>query len=184
MPDIAGIAPLRANLEAVLFVADRPLSLSELTRIVEADNEATVASMLEIISQEYSSRGSGIQLRHTNEGWRWYTAKAQAPAVERYVLDGAQTKLSRAALETLAVIAYRQPATRAQVAAVRGVNVDGVMRTLVQRGLIREAGTETSGAHLYETTQLFLELLGIDSLDALPNLAPLLPDIESIEDFI
>lgn len=182
--NLPGIAPMRANLEAVLFVADRPLTLSELTRIVAEDNEATVASMLEIIAQEYASRGSGMQLRQTNEGWRWYTAKAQAPVVERYVLDGAQSKLSRAALETLAVIAYRQPATRAQVAAVRGVNVDGVMRTLVQRGLVREAGTESSGAHLYETTQLFLELLGIDSLEALPNLAPLLPDMDRIEDFI
>ncbi len=99
------------------------------------------------------------------------------------MLDGAQTKLSRAAMETLAVVAYRQPVTRAQVAGVRGVNVDGVMRTLALRGLIAEVDPdEASGAHRYVTTELFLELLGIDSLERLPDLAPLLPDVDAIED--
>jgi len=103
--------------------------------------------------------------------------------VEQFLLDGSQTRLSRAALETLAVVAYRQPATRSQISAVRGVNVDGVMRTLQLRGLIREVDVEPStGAHRYETTGLFLELLGIDSLDRLPDLAPLLPDVESIDE--
>ena len=98
------------------------------------------------------------------------------------MLDGTQTKLSRAALETLAVIAYRQPVTRAQVAGVRGVNVDGVVRTLVLRGLIREVEATEGLAHQYETTELFLELLGIDSLERLPELAPLLPDLDQIEE--
>ena len=101
------------------------------------------------------------------------------------MLDGTQTKLSRAALETLAVIAYRQPVTRAQVAGVRGVNVDGVVRTLLLRGLIREIESPeptVGNAHQYETTELFLELLGIDSLERLPDLAPLLPDIEQIDE--
>ena len=99
------------------------------------------------------------------------------------MLDGTQKKLSRAAMETLAVVAYRQPVTRAQVAGVRGVNVDGVMRTLALRGLIAEVDPEQeSGAHRYVTTELFLELLGIDSLERLPDLAPLLPDIDAIED--
>lgn len=133
---------------------------------------------------ELEYRGSGMELRETAEGWRLYTRQENAAVVEKFLLDGAQSKLSRAALETLAIVAYRQPATRAQVSAVRGVNVDGVMRTLVLRGLIREVDIEpVTGAHRYETTELFLELLGIDSLERLPDLAPLLPDIDSIDEF-
>lgn len=139
--------------------------------------------MLREMAREFDSRGSGFDLRETQEGWRLYTRQVNAPVVEHFLLDGSQTKLSRAALETLAVVAYRQPVTRAQVAAVRGVNVDGVMRTLALRGLIREtAGADFEGlAHRYETTELFLELLGIDSLERLPDLAPLLPDIDDID---
>lgn len=173
---------LTANLEALLFVADRPLTTAELARILETETPAVVQAELESMRAGLQQRGSGIALVENPQGWQFVTARKQHAVVERYVLDGSATKLSRAALETLAVVAYRQPATRAQVAAIRGVNVDGVMRTLVQRGLVREAGTEPSGAHLYETTQLFLELMGIDSLEALPNLAPLLPDLDSIDE--
>ena len=146
---------------------------------------SVVRDTLREVERELTERGSGIDLRETPEGWRFYTRKENADAVEQFVLDGTQTKLSRAALETLAVIAYRQPVTRAQVAGVRGVNVDGVVRTLLLRGLIREIESPepaAGNAHHYETTELFLELLGIDSLERLPDLAPLLPDIEQIDE--
>ena len=110
-----------------------------------------------------------------------YSAPAHADVVGRFVLDGQAARLTQAALETLAVIAYRQPVTRGQVSAVRGVNVESVMRTLVARGLVAEAGTEPSGAVLYATTPYFLERMGMASLDALPPLAPYLPDLESLE---
>lgn len=176
------ISPLRSAIESIVLVVDQPVTVAALARAVDAE-EATVLSTLRQIATEFDERGSGFQLRETDEGWRLYTAPKNAAAVEKFLLDGTQSKLSRAALETLAVVAYRQPATRAQVAAVRGVNVDGVMRTLQLRGLIREVEMDDShGAHFYETTELFLELMGIDSLERLPNLAPLLPDIDSIDE--
>ena len=176
------ISQLRSQLESVLLVIDTPASVATLARVLDAE-EATVESLLRATAAEFDERGSGFDLRETQEGWRLYTRQANAPVVEQFLLDGSQTKLSRTALETLAVVAYRQPATRSQISAVRGVNVDGVMRTLQLRGLIREVDVEpATGAHRYETTELFLELLGIDSLDRLPDLAPLLPDVESIDE--
>lgn len=176
------ISQLRSQLESVLLVIDTPASVATLARVLDAE-EATVESLLRATAAEFDERGSGFDLRQTEEGWRLYTRQANAAVVEQFLLDGSQTKLSRAALETLAVVAYRQPATRSQISAVRGVNVDGVMRTLQLRGLIREVDVEpATGAHRYETTELFLELLGIDSLDRLPDLAPLLPDVESIDE--
>lgn len=176
------IDPLRAGVEAILLVVDTPVAEDALARALDVSVNDIREELIEI-EREFKARRSGIELRETQEGWRFYTAPAHASAVERFLLDGSQTKLSRAAMETLAVIAYRQPATRAQVSAVRGVNVDGVMRTLQARGLIAEAGLEeTSGAHLYVTTSLFLEQLGIDSLEALPDLAPLLPDVDLIDE--
>jgi len=176
------ISQLRSQLESVLLVIDTPASVATLARVLDAE-EATVESLLRATAAEFDERGSGFDLRETQEGWRLYTRQANAPVVEQFLLDGSQTKLSRAALETLAVVAYRQPATRSQISAVRGVNVDGVMRTLQLRGLIREVDVEpATGAHRYETTELFLELLGIDSLDRLPDLAPVLPDVESIDE--
>jgi segregation and condensation protein B len=114
---------------------------------------------------------------------RFYTRDRYAPYVERLLLEGQRAKLTRAALETLAVVAYRQPVTRARVAAVRGVNSDGVMRTLLTRGLVEESGLDhsTQGI-LYRTTEMFLERLGLSSLSELPPLAPLLPDVDSIDD--
>lgn len=178
------IPQLRSRLESILLVIDSPASAEELARVVDAE-VSVVRDTLREVERELTERGSGIDLRETPEGWRFYTRKENADAVEQFVLDGTQTKLSRAALETLAVIAYRQPVTRAQVAGVRGVNVDGVVRTLLLRGLIREIeGPESTvgNAHQYETTELFLELLGIDSLERLPDLAPLLPDVEQIDE--
>lgn len=175
------ISQLRSRVESILLVVDSPASVEALARALDAET-TVVSDVLRSLQRELNERGSGIDLRETSEGWRFYTRKDNADAVEQFVLDGTQTKLSRAALETLAVIAYRQPVTRAQVAGVRGVNVDGVVRTLTMRGLIRELDGVEGLAHQYETTELFLELLGIDSLERLPDLAPLLPDIDQIDE--
>jgi segregation and condensation protein B len=142
-----------------------------------------ITAKLQVMAEELTQRDSGIDLRKTGEGWRMYTRARFAPYVEKLLLDGARSKLTRAALETLAVVAYRQPVTRARVSAVRGVNVDAVMRTLLARGLITEAGAdEDSGAVAFATTELFLERLGLTSLADLPDIAPLLPDVDTIDD--
>lgn len=176
------VSQLRSQIESIMLVVDSPVRAVDIAGALGVDRE-DVDKQLLLWATELDQRGSGIDLRETAEGWRLYTRPANAAAVEAFVLDGTQTKLSRAAMETLAVVAYRQPVTRAQVAGVRGVNVDGVMRTLALRGLIAEVEPdESSGAHRYVTTELFLELLGIDSLERLPDLAPLLPEVDAIED--
>ncbi|AFM07322.1 SMC-Scp complex subunit ScpB [Corynebacterium pseudotuberculosis] len=186
-PGLGLIPQLRSQIESILLVVDSPVSVMALSRALNVD-AGVVEQSIQEISAEFQHRGSGIELRESEEGWRLYSARENAEVVEKFLLDGTQSRLSRAALETLAVIAYRQPATRAQVSAVRGVNVDGVMRTLQLRGLIREVDmggtTEAGNAHHYETTELFLELLGIDSLEHLPELAPLLPDMDSIDELL
>src|SRR4029079_11859059 len=142
-----------------------------------------VGAKLQLMAEELSARDSGIDLREAGGGWRMYTRARFAPYVERLLLDGTRSKLTRAALETLAVVAYRQPVTRARVSAVRGVNVDAVMRTLLARGLITEAGVDSdSGAATFATTEMFLERLGLSSLTDLPDIAPLLPDVDVIDD--
>ena len=118
-------------------------------------------------------------------GWRFYTRDAYAPVVEQFLLEGQQARLTQAALETLAVVAYKQPVSRARVSAVRGVNVDGVVRTLLNRGLLEEAGADAeTGAHLYRTTTYFLERIGVTSLDELPALAPFLPGADEMDDLV
>lgn len=180
--DLPMVSQLRSQIESVILVIDTPATVADLAGALHATPE-DVALALKEWAEELDHRGSGMDLRETAEGWRLYTRPENADAVEAFLVDGTQTKLSRAAMETLAVVAYRQPVTRAQVAGVRGVNVDGVMRTLTLRGLIAEVEPdESSGAHRYVTTELFLEQLGIDSLDRLPDLAPLLPEVDSIED--
>lgn len=178
--DLPLISPLRAQIESILLVVEEPASGEVLARALGVETQQ-VSDELRSLRAELDSRGSGIELRETAGGWRFYTRKDNADSVEAFLLDGTQTSLSRAAMETLAVVAYRQPVTRAQVAGVRGVNVDGVMRTLALRGLIREVESDEA-AHRYETTELFLELLGIESLEKLPDLAPLLPDIDDIDE--
>ncbi|MGH3655806.1 MAG: SMC-Scp complex subunit ScpB, partial [Micromonosporaceae bacterium] len=130
----------------------------------------------------YTADARGFDLRRAAGGWRMYTRPAYAPYVERFVLDGQQTRLTQASLETLAVVAYKQPVTRSRISAIRGVNCDGVIRTLLTRGLIEERGIEPdNGAHLYGTTTLFLEKLGLDTVEDLPPLAPFLPaDVEAL----
>jgi len=169
-------------LEALLLVVDTPVTAQTLATVTEQP-VYRVSAKLEVMAEELRARDSGIDLREAGGGWRMYTRAQYAPYVERLLLDGSRSKLTRAALETLAVVAYRQPVTRARVSAVRGVNVDAVIRTLVARGLITEAGTdEDSGATTFATTELFLERLGLTSLTDLPDIAPLLPDVDVIDD--
>lgn len=173
---------LEPALEAVLMVSDQPLDATSLASAVGWP-VAEVEAALMRLSDGYSAQGRGFDLRAVAGGWRFYTREEYSEVVESFVLEGQQARLTQAALETLAVVAYKQPVSRARVSAIRGVNVDGVMRTLQLRGLIREVDAEEStGAHRYATTELFLELLGIDSLDRLPDLAPLLPDVDSIDE--
>jgi segregation and condensation protein B len=175
-------AELGATLEALLLVVDSPVSVDSLAVAIEQP-AYRVEAKLRLMADELAARESGIELRAAGGGWRLYTRARYAPYVERLLLDGARSKLTRAALETLAVVAYRQPVTRARVSAVRGVNVDAVMRTLLARGLITEAGVDPdSGAVAFATTELFLERLGLTSLADLPDIAPLLPDVDVIDD--
>ena len=175
-------AELTAVLEALLLVVDTPVPVATLATVTQQTTDR-VAAALERMATEFTDRGSGVDLREAGGGWRMYTRARFAPYVEKLLLDGARSKLTRAALETLAVVAYRQPVTRARVSAVRGVNVDAVMRTLLARGLITEAATDQdTGAVTFATTELFLERLGLSSLADLPDIAPLLPDIDVIDD--
>jgi segregation and condensation protein B len=179
-----GAPTLAAALEALLLLADEPMSVMQLAAVVRFPAEEVEAE-LHRLADEYTADGRGFDLREVAGGWRYYTRADCSPLVERYVLDGQQARLTQASLETLAVIAYRQPITRGRIAAVRGVNVDGVIRTLLSRGLIAEAGTDgESGAHLYVTTSYFLERMGIASLDELPPLAEHLPDLADLEDVL
>jgi len=169
-------------LEALLLVVDTPATLEQLSSATDTSAERISATLTQMAA-ELAARDSGIDLREAAGGWRMYTRSRYAPYVERLLLDGARSKLTRAALETLAVVAYRQPVTRARVSAVRGVNVDAVIRTLVARGLITEAGTDAdTGAVTFATTELFLERLGLTSLADLPDIAPLLPGVDVIDD--
>jgi segregation and condensation protein B len=175
-PDFALDLGLRPCLEAILLVADEPVADNLLAQIVERPT-AEVAAALRGLADAYTAEGRGFDLREVAGGWRFYTRAEYAPVVERFVSDGQEVRLTQAALETLAVVAYRQPVSRARVSAVRGVNCDGVMRTLVLRGLVEEAGSDAeTGATLFQTTTYFLERLGLASVAGLPELAPFLPD--------
>jgi segregation and condensation protein B len=175
---------VRPALEAILLVVDEPVADVVLAQILERPTEE-ITAVLESLAAEYRDAGRGFDLRRAAGGWRLYTRSEFAPYVERFVLDGQHARLTQAALETLAVVAYKQPVTRGRISAIRGVAVDGVIRTLLTRGLIEECGAEPdTGAHLYRTTTLFLEKLGLNGLDELPPLAPLLPDLDSLDDVI
>ena len=190
-PDVVEQPPLdlealprgaRGAIEAVLMVVEEPV------------DELTLASALGItvdrvnlllgeLAEEYDRDGRGFELRRVAGGWRIYSRPEYAQVVERFVLDGQTARLTQAALETLAIVAYRQPVSRARVGAVRGVNVDAVMRTLTSRGLVEEAGNDPeTGAVLYRTTTYFLHRIGLRSLDELPALAPFLPEVEALDE--
>jgi len=177
-----GTLDLRPALEAVLMVADQPLDHLTLAQAV-GHPPPDVEKALAELAQEYTDQERGFELRNVGGGWRYFTRDAYAAAVERFVLDGQQARLTQAALETLAVIAYRQPVSRSRVSAIRGVNVDGVVRTLVTRGLVEEAGTDAeSGAILYRTSSYFLERMGLADIDELPDIAPMLPELDELGD--
>lgn len=174
---------LPACLEAILMVADQPQTATELARILALDRN-TVEETLQALHDDYEgdeSRGirpRGFELRRTACGWQFASRAAFEPVVSSFVTDGQTARLSQAALEALAIVAYRQPVTRAQVAAIRGVNSDGVIRSLTVRGLIKEDGVDPeSRAALLVTSESFLDQMGLKSLDELPSLAPFLPPV-------
>lgn len=177
-----GAPSLAAALEALLLLADEPqpaLVLAEITGRPEAEVEEQLATL----AMQYLADERGIELRRTDSGWRLYTATACRELITRYVTDGRQARLSQAALETLSIIAYRQPVSRSQVGAVRGVNPDGVIKTLQARGLIAEA-TQDTGVTKFVTTDYFLDRMGLDSLSELPPIADHLPDLGSLDELI
>ena len=180
-PELDDPAHLVSAVEAILFVVDAPVAV---TSIASALRQPVVAveTAIGTLRDVYEGRNAGIELRDAAGGVRIYTRPAHAKHVERFLQDGQRSRLSQAALETLAVIAYRQPVTRSRVSAIRGVNVDGVVRTLLTRGLIVEVGSDPeSGAGLFRTSELFLERMGMQSLEELPSLAPLLPELDGLE---
>jgi segregation and condensation protein B len=174
---------LEQSLEAILLIVDEPVPEVVLAQVLERPR-GEISRALAELAASYDAEHRGFDLRKVAGGWRFYTREECAPVVERFVRDGQEVRLTQAALETLAVVAYRQPVSRARVSAVRGVNCDAVMRTLTLRGLVEEAGTEReTGAILYQTTGYFLERLGIASLEDLPDLAPFLPEnVDDAED--
>jgi segregation and condensation protein B len=180
-PETVSDSRLKPALEAVLMVADEPLDHLTLAQAVGAPPQAVTRALAEL-ANDYAAQGRGFDLREVGSGWRYYTREEYADVVERFAVEGQHAKLTQAALETLAVVAYRQPVSRGRVSAIRGVNVDAVMRTLVSRGLVEEAGVEReTQAHLYRTTSYFLERMGLTSVEQLPEIAPFLPEMAELE---
>ncbi|SDT14750.1 SMC-Scp complex subunit ScpB [Microlunatus soli] len=171
---------LQSALEALLLVADEPISETALAATLNTPTADVTEALGELV-RFYDETGRGFELRAVAGGWRYYTREQHAELLSGYVLEGQHAKLSQAALETLAVIAYLQPVSRSRVSGVRGVSVDGVMRTLLTRDLITEIGSEDSGATLFATTDYFLERMGLQSLDELPEIAPYLPEATELE---
>ena len=179
---LAGDLDLAPAIEAIVMVVDEPVSTVTLAQVLQRPEDDVAAACAEL-AEDYREQGRGFELREIAGGWRYYSSPRYDSVVQRFVLDGQQGRITQAALETLAVVAYRQPVSRARISAVRGVNVDGVMRTLLARGLVEESGTDGEhGAHLYRTTGYFLERLGVTSLADLPELAPYLPDLETLNE--
>ena len=179
---LADPVDLVSALEAILFVVEAPVSVATLAASLQLTT-AAITEALETLRTSYDERNAGMELREIAGGVRLFTRPQHAEIVEHFLHDGQRTRLTQAALETLAVIAYRQPVTRQRVSAIRGVNVDGVVRTLLARGLVLEVGQDPdTGGGLFRTTDMFLEKMGLRSLDELPSLAPLLPDIDGLDD--
>lgn len=176
-----GAPSIRSAIEALVLLQDDGITAIDIAQHTGSATEE-IETQLKDLRAEYLKDSRGFELREVNGRWRLYSAASCSDLIERYVKDGQNARLTQASLESLSVIAYRQPTTRARVAAIRGVNVDGVIRTLIARGLVRESGLENgSGALLLHTTDLFIERLGIDSLEDLPSIEQFLPDIASIE---
>mgnify|MGYP002075276548 CR=1 FL=1 len=172
----------RRALEAVIMVADQPIEASILAQLVERSPQQ-VEDLLAGLAASYEEDGRGFQLVRIAGGWRYQSHEDLSPYVERFVLSGQSARLSAAALETLAIVAYKQPISRAQVSAIRGVNVDGVMRTLQQRGYIAEVGKDPTPGNpsMFATTPLFLEKLGLNDVDELPSLGDFIPGADVVE---
>jgi segregation and condensation protein B len=178
---LADPVDLVSAIEAILFVVESPIPVASLAVSLQQTTDA-VQTAIDTLRAAYDERNAGFELRDIAGGVRLFTRPDHAEIVEHFLQDGQRSRLTQAALETLAVIAYRQPVTRSRVSAIRGVNVDGVVRTLLARGLIVEVGSDPeTGGGLFRTSELFLEKMGLQSLDDLPSLAPLLPDIEGLE---
>ena len=178
---IESAANVAGALEALLLLTAEPVTEFELAHAVGVPESVVAETLAELVAF-YDETGRGFELRQVGGGWRYYTREEYADLITQYVMEGQQAKLSQAALETLAVVAYTQPISRGRVSAVRGVNVDGVMRTLLARGLIEEAGHDhESGAVLFATTSYFVERMGMKTLDDLPPLAPQLPEVDELE---
>jgi segregation and condensation protein B len=173
---------LRRAAEAILFVADEPVPASELAEVLEVPL-AEVEALLDELGGAYEAGGRGFVLRRAGGGYRLATHPAAAPFLERFVAEHRTPRMTQAALETLAVVAYRQPVSRAQIAEVRGVSSESVLRTLVARGLIQEVGRDPGpgNAILYGTTPAFVERLGLMSLADLPPLAGFMPTTQEVE---
>ncbi|MDR3687228.1 MAG: SMC-Scp complex subunit ScpB [Coriobacteriia bacterium] len=177
---MSGSESLRGALEALLFVSDEPVAAARLARLLDTapgDVEAALANLAE----EYRETERGFQLREVAGGWRFYTHPAYHDVIEQYVLSWDTRRLSQAALEALAVVAYHQPVTRAGINAVRGVNSEGVLASLVEKGLVREVGRDKNGGNaiIYGTTRTFLEKFGLKDINELPPLAEFAPDPET-----
>lgn len=168
---------LRGAVEALLFVSDEPVSVAQIAKVLE-ESESAVGSALGKIAEEYARDERGFQLREVAGGWKLYTHPAYHEKIEAYVLSWDTRRLSQAALEALAVIAYHQPVTRSGVNAVRGVNSEGVISSLVDKGLVREVGRDRNqgNAILYGTTRTFLEKFGLKDISELPPLEEFAPD--------
>lgn len=184
---MTGLPPgveLPAALESLLMIASDPLTPADLAEATGCAAPDVVAA-LESLAIEYAAARRGFELRLVGDGWRFYSAAHCAEVTNRWVTDGKQAKLSQAALETLAVIAYRQPVSRARIGAIRGVNVDAVVRTLQTRGLVEQCGEDPgTGAALYSTTEFFLHRMGLDQLSELPPIVDLLPDPEDVAEHV
>ena len=175
-------AEVERSIEAILMVVDEPVTEIILAQVLERSVQEIEAALEHLTS---SYEGRGFALKKISGGWRFFSHPDLSATVEKFVLDGQQSRLTQAALETLAVIAYRQPVSRARVSAIRGVNVEAVMKTLITRGLTEEAGLEPeTGAILYRTTSFFLERLGLSALTDLPALAPYLPDLDRLDEIL
>lgn len=181
MTETESIGHIATQIEAILFVAEQPVPAVSLASVLEIPLPEAHAA-LEALGKRLAEAEGATELREAGGGWRLYVRSKYDETVRKYVGEEIAPKLSQAALETLAVIAYKQPITRGQVSAVRAVNVDSVVRTLVSRGFVQEAGLDpATGAVLFETTPLLLEKLGLNSLDELPPISPLLPNVDEID---
>lgn len=181
-PSAGALAEAKRAIEAIVLVASDPIEDQLLSQLLEL-SVPQIRRLCAELAQGYADEGRGFQFAEVAGGWRFQTHPEMAPYVERYVLEGQSARLSSAALETLAIVAYKQPLSRAQMSAIRGVNVDGVLRTLVQKGYVEEVGRDAGPgqATLFGTTQLFLERLGLASLGDLPPLGEFVPDASVVE---